>query len=174
MKVANMITVREATSSDIRVIVELIRLKAEFDGISDEMLADPRLLERSLFGQDPLATVLIAEMDGCPVGIATYHDHFSTFIARPGIWLDDLFVRDGFRGHGVGEVLIRKLCGIAVAKKCARIEWTVSASNTLGIQFYRRLGADVFESSRFSRLNEGEILRLSQGQEDQKLFVSSL
>jgi GNAT superfamily N-acetyltransferase len=119
------------------------------------------LLE-TLFSEAPAASVILAEIDGKNAGMATYHSHYSTFLARPGIWLDDLFVREPRRGRRIGEALMKRLSQICIETGAGRIEWSVAAQNALGIKFYERIGATVFEGSRVTRLDEEAIQRLAK------------
>jgi GNAT superfamily N-acetyltransferase len=152
--------IRQGTEADLPPIMELIRLKAEFDGCPDTLEATPDKLREAWFSDPPQAHILIAELDGRVVGIATYFQTFSTFLARPGIWLDDLFVREESRSRGVGKALMAGLARVAQEQGCGRIEWTVALSNERGIAFYECHGATVRDLSRCVRLNREGIERL--------------
>lgn len=156
----SVISTRCATIADIPIILELIKLKSEFDGFPDSVKATPELLERGLFSNSPQAQVLFAELDGQVIGMASFHNHFSTFLARPGIWLDDLFIRDRYRSLGAGEALMIRLAEICLAQGGARIEWSTAARNALGIKFYERIGSVIFQGSRLTRLSEDALTRL--------------
>ena len=145
------ISIRDVQLIDIPIIMELIHLKAEFDGY-EAVEAIPEKLVQDLFGEKPLAFVLLAEIDGNPVGFGTYHFIYSTFLASPGIWLDDLYVKAEYRGYKVGQALIFRLCQIAQEKNCGRIDWTVAVSNELGIKFYEKMGANIIQKVRLCRL----------------------
>ena len=151
------ILIRDAKKRDIPTIMELIHLKAEFDGCPESVEATPQKLEVDLFGETPLAFVLLAEVDGDTIGLATYHFIYSTFLAKPGIWLDDLYVKDEYRSHRVGQVLMLRLRQIAKEKGCGRIDWTVAVSNERGINFYERIGAKIMNKVKVCRL-DGQIL----------------
>ncbi|BAY79239.1 GCN5-related N-acetyltransferase (plasmid) [Nostoc linckia NIES-25] len=147
------ILIRHANQQDIPAIMELIYLKAEFDGCPESVEATPQKLEVDLFGKKPLAFVLLAEVDGEVIGLATYHFIYSTFLAKPGIWLDDLYLKAEHRNHKIGEALMLSLRQIAQEKGCARIDWTVAISNDRGIKFYQRIGAKIRNNVRLCRLN---------------------
>jgi GNAT superfamily N-acetyltransferase len=146
------ILIRDATQRDIPAIMELIYLKAEFDGCPESVEATPQKLEIDLFGEKPLAFVLLAEVDGDTIGLATYHFIYSTFLAKPGIWLDDLYVKAEYRSHRVGQALMLRLRQIAKEKGCGRIDWTVAVSNERGINFYERIGAKIMNKVKVCRL----------------------
>jgi GNAT superfamily N-acetyltransferase len=149
-----MITTRFAKIEDISTILELIHLKAAFDGFPGSVTATTEALEKGLFSKVPEAKVLFAEADCKVIGMASFHSHYSTFIAKPGIWLDDLFIREGYRSQGAGEALMIRLAQICLESGGARIEWSTAARNTLGIKFYERIGSVIFQGSRLTRLNE--------------------
>lgn len=150
-------SIRDATQTDIPIIMELIHLKAEFDGCPESIKATPNKLEDTLFGENPLAFVLLAEIDENLIGFATYHRIYSTFLAQPGIWLDDLYVKAEHRSNGGGEALIRRLCQIAQEMGCGRIDWTVAATNARAIKFYEKMGAKIMQRIRLCRLDSKAI-----------------
>lgn len=150
-------SIRDATQTDIPTIMELIYLKAEFDGCPESVKATQNKLEDALFGENPLAFVLLAKIDEDPIGFATYHRIYSTFLAQPGIWLDDLYVKAEHRSNGVGEALIRRLCQIAQEMGCGRIDWTVATTNARAIKFYERMGAKIMQRIRLCRLDSEAI-----------------
>ncbi|MEM6400878.1 MAG: GNAT family N-acetyltransferase [Cyanobacteria bacterium P01_D01_bin.116] len=151
------ISIRDAQKKDVSSIMELIYLKAEFDGCPESIQATPEKLEADLFGKQPLAFVLLAEIDEHTIGFATYHFIYSTFLTKPGIWLDDLYVKATYRNLKIGELLIQYLCQIAQAKGCARIDWTVAISNERGIKFYERMSAKIRQQVRLCRLDNQAI-----------------
>ena len=123
------------------VIADLIRQLAEFEKLEDEVVLTEDLLRAGLFGSRPYAEALLAEEAGEPIGFALFFHTFSTFLARPGLYLEDLFVLSEHRGRGVGRALLAHLANLAVERKCGRLEWAVLNWNHEAIRFYERLGA---------------------------------
>ncbi len=136
-----MITLRSATRDDVPVIAELIRGLARFEKLEQEVVMTDKLLAAGLFGDRPYAEVVLAEDDGRPVGFALFFHNFSTFLGRPGIYLEDLFVLPEQRGQGIGRMLLAHLARLAVERGCGRLEWAVLDWNRDAIKFYERLGA---------------------------------
>ena len=133
--------IREATPDDVELIERLIRGLAEYERLLDQVTLDTEGLRRSLFGERRFAEVLIAEDDREATGFALYFHNFSTFLGKPGIYLEDLFVLPERRGRGIGKALLQRLAQIAVERDCGRLEWAVLNWNTDAIGFYQRLGA---------------------------------
>jgi GNAT superfamily N-acetyltransferase len=152
--------IRPAIEADICTLLGLIRAKAEFDGCLDSLRADEHTLCAALFSEKQKANALVAEIDGKVIGMATYYDIYSSFLAKPGIWLDDLYVYEEYRRFGVGKALMTTLCEIAHRAGCARIDWIVSRDNENGRIFYAQLGAQIFEQVRHARLDEAAIRRI--------------
>ena len=136
-----MISLRPAEEKDVSVILEFIKDLADYERLSHEVVATEKLLQRSLFGERPVAEAIIAEYDGTPAGFALFFHTFSTFLAKPGIYLEDLFVRPSLRGKGIGKALLRHLAHLAVERGCGRVEWAVLNWNDPAIRFYEKLGA---------------------------------
>ena len=134
-------TIRPASREDVPVIAELIRGLARFEKLESEVVMTEELLSGGLFGEHPYAEVLLAEADGRAAGFALFFHNFSTFLGRPGIYLEDLFVLPEHRGSGIGRALLSQLARIAVERKCGRLEWAVLDWNRDAIGFYERLGA---------------------------------
>lgn len=132
---------RFAGVSDVPVIAELIRGLARFEKLEGEVAMTEDLLAKNLFGPRPYAEALLAEDGGAVVGFALFFHNFSTFLAQPGIYLEDLFVIPEERGHGIGRALLERLAQIAVERGCGRLEWAVLDWNRAAIGFYERLGA---------------------------------
>ena len=132
---------RSATRDDVPVIAELIRGLARFEKLEQEVVMTEELLAAGLFGARPYAEVVLAEDDGRPVGFALFFHNFSTFLGRPGIYLEDLFVVPEHRGGGIGRMLLAYLARLAVERGCGRMEWAVLDWNRDAIKFYERLGA---------------------------------
>ena len=134
-------TLRPATREDLPTILALIKELAEYERLAHEVVVTQDLLEEHLFGPAPKAEVILALLDNEPVGFALFFHNFSTFLGRPGIYLEDLFVRPEARGKGIGKALMVKVAQIAVQRGCGRFEWAVLDWNEPSIEFYRRLGA---------------------------------
>lgn len=133
--------IRAGERDDVPLIAELIRGLARYERLEDEVTMNEEKLDRALFGKRHYAETLIAEDDGAPVGFALFFHNFSTFLAQPGIYLEDLFVLPETRGKGVGRALLQKLAQIAVERECGRLEWAVLDWNQDAIGFYESLGA---------------------------------
>ena len=135
------LSIRSATPADISLIGQFIRDLAEYEKLAHEVRFDEAVMAQKLFGPRPYAEVLIGEIDSTPQGFALFFHNFSTFEGRPGIYLEDLFVRPDARGSGLGKALLGKLAALAVERDCARLEWSVLDWNTPAIDFYKALGA---------------------------------
>lgn len=132
---------RAAEPADVPVIAHLIRELAIFEKLEDQVVLTDELLWTGLFGPRPYAEAVIAQEDDQPIGFALFFHTFSTFLARPGLYLEDLFVLADHRGRGVGRALLAHLAHIAVERGCGRLEWAVLNWNQEAIRFYERLGA---------------------------------
>jgi GNAT superfamily N-acetyltransferase len=135
------VLIRPAQPADIPVIADLIRRLARFEKLEDQVKLTEELLAAGLFGVRPYAESVLAEVDGRPVGFALFFHNFSTFLARPGLFLEDLFVLPEHRGLGIGRTLLTYLARLAVERGCGRLEWSVLDWNKEAISFYERLGA---------------------------------
>jgi GNAT superfamily N-acetyltransferase len=156
-----MLNIRPATRADAAVIASLVRELAEYEKLSQEARATPADFLRELESPSPVIHVLIAEWNGEAVGFALYFFNFSTFIGRPGLYLEDLFVRPAQRANGIGRALLRALARIARERNCGRMEWAVLDWNAPAIGFYRRLGASLLEDWRICRLTGDALTRLA-------------
>lgn len=134
-------TIRPATPADSDLIVALIRELAEYEKLLDQCHATPEALRESLFGARPQAECLIAEHEGQGVGFALFFHNYSTFLAKPGLYLEDLYVRPTARSLGIGKALLAALAKLAVERGCGRFEWSVLDWNAPAIRFYESLGA---------------------------------
>lgn len=135
------LSLRAADSSDVGTIIAFIRELAEYENLAHEMVATEEAIRTSLFGDDPAAEVVLAELNGSPAGFALYFTSYSTFLGRPGIYLEDLFVRPAHRGTGIGKALLRHVARIACERDYGRLEWAVLDWNEPAIGFYEQLGA---------------------------------
>ena len=136
-----MIDIQKAEAKDIPLILHFIQSLAEYERLRDSCIATEEKLRATLFSESPAAEVIIARVDGDPMGFALFFHNYSTFLAQRGIYLEDLFVKSEARGKGVGFALLSALARIAVERGCARLEWAVLDWNQLAIDFYRRIGA---------------------------------
>jgi GNAT superfamily N-acetyltransferase len=146
------VTQRFATAEDVPLILAMIRELAEYERLSHEVVADEALLRQSLFGDRRVAEVIIAEEHGEPLAFALFFHNFSTFVGRPGIYLEDIYVRPPARGRGIGKALLVLLAKIAVERGCGRMEWSVLDWNEPAIGFYRKLGATTMDEWTVFRL----------------------
>jgi GNAT superfamily N-acetyltransferase len=154
--------IRSARPDDCALILSLIRELAEFEKLGHEVVATEELLRETLFGARAAPDVLIAEVAGNAVGFALFFQNYSTFLAKPGIYLEDLFVRPAFRSQGIGLELLRAIARIALDRGCGRFEWSVLDWNENALRFYRRLGAKPQSDWTVQRLGLEEIKRLAQ------------
>lgn len=157
------IEIRPATASDVPLVLSLIRGLAEYEKLSHACVATEAGLRDSLFGPRPYAEVLIASVGGSPAGFVLYFHNYSTFLAKPGLYLEDLFVLPDHRRRGVGRALLVRLARIARERGCGRVEWAVLDWNEPAINFYRRIGADVLPDWRICRVTVEGIDRLADG-----------
>ena len=153
-----MLTIRPARDSDCTHILALIRELAEFEQLAHTVQATEPQLREHLFGPHPRAEALIAEWAGQLAGFALYFHNFSTFLAQPGLYVEDIYVRPEFRRRGIGLSLFQYLAAIAVQRDCGRMEWSVLNWNTPAIEFYRSLGATPMDEWTVQRLT-GEVLQ---------------
>lgn len=151
------ITIRPATPDDVELVAALIHALAEYEKLAHECRATPGALREQLFGARPAAECLIGELDGVARGFALYFTSFSTFLCKPGLWLEDLFVVPEARGAGLGKALLVELARISVERGCGRLEWNVLDWNAPAIGFYRTLGARPMEDWTTMRV-DGETL----------------
>ena len=144
--------IRPATEDDLPTILRFIRALADYERLLHEVVATEDALQRTLFGPRPYAEVILAEEDGAAVGFALFFHNYSTFLAKPGIYLEDLFVLPEHRGKGYGRALLCRLAALAVERDCGRLEWSVLNWNTPAIDFYKSLGAVPMEDWTTFRL----------------------
>jgi len=133
--------IRTASEEDVPLILDFIKRLAVYERLADRVVATEEMLRQTLFGNPRFAEVLIAEDESEALGFALFFHNYSTFLARPGVYLEDLFVREEARGRGVGKALLVRLAQIAVERGCGRLEWAVLDWNEPAIGFYKRLGA---------------------------------
>lgn len=151
-------TIRAATPDDAGVILSFIRALADYEKLSDQVTATEENLRSSLFGEHPVAEVLLAHEGAVPVAFAIFFHNYSTFLAKPGIYLEDLFVNPEYRNKGYGKALLMHLARLANQRGCGRFEWSVLDWNTPSIEFYRALGARPMNEWTLFRL-DGDALK---------------
>jgi GNAT superfamily N-acetyltransferase len=157
------VTVRPATPADVGVVFELIQALAEYEKLSHAVVGSAEALKEHLFGSKPYVEAIVAEYGGQAVGFALFFHNYSTFLTKPGIYLEDLCVLPEFRRKGIGRVLLNYLAQLAVSRGCGRLEWSVLDWNEPAIAFYRGLGASILENTRICRLTGGELTHLANG-----------
>ncbi len=157
-----MLNIRPATTHDIGLILQFIRELAEYEREPQAVTATEADLLRYGFGPDPKFRVLMAEWDGQSAGFALYFYNYSTWLGRPGIYLEDVFVRPAFRGKGIGKALLLYLARLAVKENCGRFQWQVLDWNTPSIKFYESLGAKIMKEWLTMRVQGEALLRLAQ------------
>ena len=154
-------TIRPTTAADVPVILELIRALATYERAPDEVTATEAQLNEVLFGPKPAAEVLLALENERAVGFAVFFHNFSTWLGKPGLYLEDLFVRPEDRGKGYGRALLVQLARIARDRRCGRMEWAVLDWNEPAINFYRKLGAKPMDEWTVFRLTPDDIAELA-------------
>ena len=143
-------------------LVGLITELAEFEHLTHLVQATPEALHPHLFGPQPVVEALVAEVDGCVVGFALFFTNFSTFLAKPGLYLEDLYVQPAQRGRGIGRALLQHLAALAVARKYGRFEWSVLDWNSHAIGFYESMGASLMPEWRICRVTGAALQALGR------------
>jgi GNAT superfamily N-acetyltransferase len=156
------LTIKPAGPGDAGQILEFIRELAQYERLAHEVVATEEAISSTLFGARPAAEVVIAEWDGQPAGFALFFPTYSTFLAKAGIWLEDLYVRQEFRGRGIGERLLSHLAMLTLERDCGRLEWAVLDWNRPAIDFYSRLGAEAQDQWTTWRLVDENLKDLAQ------------
>lgn len=154
-------TFRYATREDIGLVLQYIKELAEYEKMSDEVIADEKTLEHWIFDKQ-LAEVFFALEDGKEVGFALYFHNFSTFVGRAGIYLEDIYVKPEYRGKGYGKAMLKKLASIAVERGCRRLEWMCLDWNKPSIEFYKFLGAIPMSEWTLYRLTGDALTSLAE------------
>ncbi len=154
--------IRGATPQDVPQIAQLIRALAEYERLSHRVALDEGRLREHLFGPRPYAEVVLAEDAGKVVGFAMFFHNYSTFLTRPGIYLEDLFVEPAYRGKGYGKALLSHLAKLAIERDCGRLEWSVLTWNEPAIGFYRKLGAVPMDEWQIFRLSGDALAKASE------------
>ncbi len=155
------INIRTALVDDLDLIIGFIRALADYERLADAVVLDRILLGCHLFGDKPMAEVLIGEIDGVARGFALFFHNFSTFEGKPGIYLEDLFVEPEARGSGLGKALLARLAQLAMERGCARLEWAVLDWNEPSIAFYQALGAKAMDEWTVFRMDGAALMALA-------------
>lgn len=161
--IACVFAIRAATVEDVPLILQFIRDLAEYERLAHLVVATEERVRETLFGSRSYAEALIGEEDGAPAGFAIFFHNYSTFLAQPGIYLEDLFVKPEARGRGYGKALLVRLAQIAVERGCGRVEWAVLNWNAPSIEFYKALGAVPMDEWTVYRLTGGALEKLAGG-----------
>lgn len=148
-----MLNIRQAFPSDVPLILTFIKRLADYEKLSHEVTATEAQLESTLFGERAHAEVIIAEYAGEPAGFALFFHNYSTFLAKPGLYIEDIYVEPMFRGKGIGESLFRRLGKIALERDCGRLEWWVLDWNEPALRFYEKLGAEAMDEWTVYRIH---------------------
>ena len=155
------LSIRPATRDDLPLIAQFIRDLADYEKLAHEVRFDEATLGEKLFGARPYAEVVIGELNGAPQGFALFFHNFSTFEGRPGIYLEDLFVRPEARGSGLGKALLIHLAALCTERDCARLEWSVLDWNAPAIGFYQSLGARMMDEWTVMRVDGDALTSLA-------------
>jgi GNAT superfamily N-acetyltransferase len=148
----NKIFIRTANENDVPAIFALIKELAEFEKLADQIKTTENELHKTLFGDDRFVEILLAEVNGQIVGQALFFKNFSTFLGKPGIYLEDLYVKPEMRGKGIGKMLLDKIISIAKERNYGRVEWSVLNWNESAIDFYKKIGAEPLDDWTLFRL----------------------
>lgn len=157
------LTIDPATERDVPLLLDFIKALAEYERLSDHVVATETGLAESLFGPRPAADVVIARVDAEAVGFALWFYNYSTFLGRRGLYLEDLFVLPAWRGRGVGQALLTHLARVAVERGCGRMEWAVLDWNEPAIRFYTRIGAQRMDDWTLYRLTGDALATVASG-----------
>jgi GNAT superfamily N-acetyltransferase len=151
-----------ATDQDVPIILDLIKQLADYERLADRVVATEQRLRDTLFGERPAAEVLLASLEGETVGFAVFFTNYSTFLAKPGLYLEDLFVKPHARGKGIGKALLARLAKIAVERDCGRVDWSVLNWNEPSLRFYEALGAVPLSDWTTHRLTGEALVKLAR------------
>ena len=155
--------IRAATKADVSIILSFIKKLADYERLSHEVVATEEILCETLFGRRRTAEVAIGYFKREPVGFVLYFHNYSTFLGRPGIYIEDLFVDEAFRRRGCGAALLRYVAGVAHQRRCGRLEWSVLDWNEPAINFYKKLGAVPMSEWTVFRVTGKELEKLAEG-----------
>ena len=167
----NDIEIRPAKAEDVETIFQLIQSLAEYEKLSHQVTGTVALLHDHLFGAHPCIEALLADHQGKSIGFALFFTNYSTFLTKPGIYLEDLFVMTEYRGMGVGKAILSALARLALERNCGRLEWSVLDWNEPAIAFYQRIGATVLPDWRICRVTGEAIAQLGNSSSDSSLGI---
>jgi len=154
--------IRKAKAADSGLILQFIRELAEYEKLLHEVTASAEQISETLFGVNPTAEVIIGEYKDTPVGFALFFHNYSTFLGKPGLYLEDLYIKSEYRGYGFGKAMLSFLAAVAVERKCGRFEWWVLDWNTPAIDFYRTIGAEPMSEWTVQRVAGDALKRLAE------------
>ena len=154
--------IHAATKADVSIILSFIKKLADYEHLSHEVVASEETLRKTLFGRRRTAEVAIGYFNREPVGFVLYFHNYSTFLGRPGIYIEDLFIDEAFRRRGFGGALLRYVAGVANERRCGRLEWSVLDWNEPAINFYKKLGAVPMSEWTVFRVTGKELEKLAQ------------
>lgn len=154
--------IRPAEPSDVSDLFSLIQALAEYEKLSHQVTGDAEVLREHLFGERPYAEAIVAQWEKQCVGFALFFENYSTFLTKPGIYLEDLFVLPNYRRQGIGKALLSYLAQLALERGAGRLEWSVLDWNNPAIEFYQRIGADVLPDWRICRVTGGTLFKLAE------------
>ncbi len=160
---SNDLSIIPAEPAHVPLILQFIQELAEYEKLTYSVVATEELLHESLFGANPKVEAVLAYWADEPAGFALFFHNFSTFLGRPGLYLEDLFIRPAYRGKGIGQTMMRHLAKLAVERKCARFEWWVLDWNLKAIRFYESLGAEAMSDWTVYRVSGDALTRLAAG-----------
>jgi GNAT superfamily N-acetyltransferase len=155
--------IKFATPEDVPLVLSFIKELAEYEKLLHEVVATEDILQETLFGPKSHAEVVIGYLDQKPISFALFFHNFSTFLGRPGIYLEDLYVKPAARGHGIGKRMLSFLAKLAIDRKCGRLEWWVLDWNTPAIEFYKKIGAKPMDEWTVYRVTEDDLTALAEG-----------
>jgi len=155
------LTLRPATPKDVPTLFHLVKALAEYEKLTHAVTGDIESLESHLFGERIYAEAILAELAGKAVGFALFYPQYSTFVTKPGIYLEDLFVLPEYRKQGIGKAMLTYVAKLAVERDCGRLEWSVLDWNELAIGFYQRMGAEVLPDWRICRVTGENLSNLA-------------
>ncbi len=149
--------IRSAKRADVADIFQLIQALAKYENLSHQLTGSPQALEKDLFGKNPYAEAIIAEWEGKIVGFSLFFANYSTFLTKPGLYIEDIFVLPDYRRRGIGKAILTYIADLAVKRNAGRLEWSVLDWNTPAIEFYQQMGADILPDWRICRITRDKL-----------------